>query len=174
MQYAQHTWQAKNCNIFYTDDSRAGTRSIDLVTLPVSCGRTDVDRARHSACATFAWYSHLTQSNTAVCIQHWMFDVSSPQGRVAESGLRHSTRNRAWGDPPWVRIPPLPLNGLVSNNTINVSCLGEIFDCDFSQMLKMQWCGADAHGLHLRNSAPPKSKIGKSREPATIVSAALV
>src|SRR5437016_13094178 len=30
-------------------------------------------------------------------------------GRVAESGLRHSTRNRAWGNPPWVRIPPLPL-----------------------------------------------------------------
>ena len=29
-------------------------------------------------------------------------------GRVAESGLRHSTRNRAWGYPPWVRIPPLP------------------------------------------------------------------
>ena len=33
----------------------------------------------------------------------------SPEGRVAESGLRHSTRNRAWGNPPWVRIPPLPL-----------------------------------------------------------------
>src|SRR5436853_4725705 len=32
----------------------------------------------------------------------------SNQGRVAESGLRHSTRNRAWGNPPWVRIPPLP------------------------------------------------------------------
>src|SRR5215469_5180097 len=39
------------------------------------------------------------------------FDVRrflSPHGRVAESGLRHSTRNRAWGNPPWVRIPPLP------------------------------------------------------------------
>src|SRR6185295_9226670 len=32
----------------------------------------------------------------------------SARGRVAESGLRHSTRNRAWGNPPWVRIPPLP------------------------------------------------------------------
>ena len=42
-----------------------------------------------------------------------MFDVGRsafllPHGRVAESGLRHSTRNRAWGNPPWVRIPPLP------------------------------------------------------------------
>src|SRR4029453_17474709 len=33
-----------------------------------------------------------------------------PLGRVAESGLRHSTRNRAWGNPPWVRIPPLPFS----------------------------------------------------------------
>src|SRR5437667_1327053 len=41
----------------------------------------------------------------------WTFSVrrfSAHSGRVAESGLRHSTRNRAWGNPPWVRIPPLP------------------------------------------------------------------
>src|SRR5207248_2772621 len=41
----------------------------------------------------------------------WTFSVrrfSVHSGRVAESGLRHSTRNRAWGNPPWVRIPPLP------------------------------------------------------------------
>ena len=36
------------------------------------------------------------------------FDVLFRHGRVAESGLRQSTRNRAWGNPPWVRIPPLP------------------------------------------------------------------
>src|SRR5438105_12031812 len=35
-------------------------------------------------------------------------DLCFSRGRVAESGLRHSTRNRAWGNPPWVRIPPLP------------------------------------------------------------------
>jgi hypothetical protein len=39
------------------------------------------------------------------------------QGRVAESGLRHSTRNRAWGNPPWVRIPPLPPASLFSAST---------------------------------------------------------
>src|SRR4029453_5614472 len=41
----------------------------------------------------------------------WTFSLrrsSAHSGRVAESGLRHSTRNRAWGNPPWVQIPPLP------------------------------------------------------------------
>src|SRR6516162_8950568 len=40
----------------------------------------------------------------------------SPEGRVAESGLRHSTRNRAWGNPPWVRIPPLPPSFVMHRN----------------------------------------------------------
>src|SRR5947199_465641 len=41
----------------------------------------------------------------------WTFSVrrfSAHSGRVAESGLRHSTRNRAWLNPLWVPIPPLP------------------------------------------------------------------
>src|SRR6476659_579346 len=43
-------------------------------------------------------------------VGRWTFGVFfRPQGRVAESGLRHSTRNRAWGNSPWVRIPPLPM-----------------------------------------------------------------
>ncbi len=43
-------------------------------------------------------------------VEYSTFSVrASHFGRVAESGLRHSTRNRAWGNPPWVRIPPLPL-----------------------------------------------------------------
>ena len=31
------------------------------------------------------------------------------------------------------------VEGLMCRNTINVSWLGEVFDCDFNQMLKMQW-----------------------------------
>ena len=52
------------------------------------------------------------ESRFAFDVRCWMFGVRSfladSKGRVAESGLRHSTRNRAWGNPPWVRIPPLP------------------------------------------------------------------
>ena len=32
--------------------------------------------------------------------------------------------------------------------TINVSWLGEVFDCDFNQMLKLPW-RAGEHALHL-------------------------
>ena len=34
---------------------------------------------------------------------------------------------------------PHTVNGLMCRNTINVSWTGEVFDCDFNQMLKMQW-----------------------------------
>ena len=43
---------------------------------------------------------------------------------------------------------PATVNGLMCRNTINVSWQGEVFDCDFNQMLKMQW-REDGHGMHL-------------------------
>src|SRR5438067_823185 len=59
----------------------------------------------------------------------WTFSVRrsfSHSGRVAESGLRHSTRNRAWGNPPWVRIPPLPLALSKRASGQRVLCLDNI------------------------------------------------
>jgi radical SAM/Cys-rich protein len=46
---------------------------------------------------------------------------------------------------------PGTVNGLMCRNTINVSWQGEVFDCDFNQMLKMQWSrgGGSEQGLHL-------------------------
>ena len=45
---------------------------------------------------------------------------------------------------------PATVNGLMCRNTINVSWQGEVFDCDFNQMLKMQWReGGSGQGLHL-------------------------
>ncbi len=38
---------------------------------------------------------------------------------------------------------PATINGLMCRNTINVSWTGEVFDCDFNQMLKMQWRDGD-------------------------------
>jgi hypothetical protein len=33
----------------------------------------------------------------------------------------------------------MTVGGLMCRNTINVSWRGEVFDCDFNQMLKMHW-----------------------------------
>ena len=44
---------------------------------------------------------------------------------------------------------PATVSGLMCRNTINVSWRGEVFDCDFNQMLKMQWHNGGSSGLHL-------------------------
>jgi radical SAM/Cys-rich protein len=46
---------------------------------------------------------------------------------------------------------PATVNGLMCRNTISVSWQGEVFDCDFNQMLGMPWSGAGETGrsLHL-------------------------
>jgi hypothetical protein len=42
-------------------------------------------------------------------------------------------------------------------NTINVSWQGEVFDCDFNQMLKMHWSGdGGSQGLHLWDVDPAR------------------
>ena len=38
---------------------------------------------------------------------------------------------------------PATISGLMCRNTISVSWTGEVFDCDFNQMLKMNWRDAD-------------------------------
>ena len=48
---------------------------------------------------------------------------------------------------------PTTIDGLMCRNTINVSWQGEVFDCDFNQMLKMQWRDGD-RGLHLWDIDP--------------------
>ena len=48
---------------------------------------------------------------------------------------------------------PGTVNGLMCRNTINVSWTGEVFDCDFNQMLKMQWRDGD-RGLRLWDIDP--------------------
>ena len=53
---------------------------------------------------------------------------------------------------------PATVNGLMCRNTINVSWQGEVFDCDFNQMLKMQWSrdGGSGEGLHLWDVDPAR------------------
>ncbi len=64
--------------------------------------------------------------HSALDVGRSAFDVFRTfSGRVAESGLRHSTRNRAWGNPPWVQIPPLPrLSSSFSPSSSKIPCSG--------------------------------------------------
>ena len=48
---------------------------------------------------------------------------------------------------------PHAVNGLMCRDTINVSWTGEVFDCDFNQMLKMQWRD-EGRGLSLWDLDP--------------------
>ena len=48
---------------------------------------------------------------------------------------------------------PQTVNGLMCRSMINVSWRGEVFDCDFNQMLKMQWRDGD-RGLYLWDLDP--------------------
>ena len=50
---------------------------------------------------------------------------------------------------------PGTVNGLMCRNTINVSWQGEVFDCDFNQMLKMQWRDR-GEGVHLWEVDPAR------------------
>ena len=50
---------------------------------------------------------------------------------------------------------PGTVNGLMCRNTINVSWRGEVFDCDFNQMLKMQWRDCE-EGLYLWEIDPAR------------------
>jgi hypothetical protein len=98
MQPLAKAWQAKNCNIFLASMAGAGGAAACPAQIGADkSGANLVERSR--------------PNTVAFDVGCWTLGVRRflcPKGRVAESGLRHSTRNRAWGNPPWVRIPPLP------------------------------------------------------------------
>ncbi len=67
-----------------------------------------------------------------------------PVSRFA-SYLRNNNQLGAYMDLLIESFNPAAVNGLMCRDTINVSWTGEVFDCDFNQMLKMQW--RDGEGL---------------------------
>lgn len=53
---------------------------------------------------------------------------------------------------------PATVQGLMCRNTINVSWEGKVFDCDFNQMLGLQWRDTAQNGLHLWDIAPEETE----------------
>ena len=79
-----------------------------------------------------------------------------PVSRFA-SYLRNNNQLGAYMDLLMESFNPAAVQGLMCRDTINVSWTGEVFDCDFNQMLKMQWRdgeGADRRGLSLWDIDP--------------------
>ncbi|MBV9127259.1 MAG: arsenosugar biosynthesis radical SAM protein ArsS [Verrucomicrobia bacterium] len=70
-----------------------------------------------------------------------------PVSRFA-SHLRHNGQLQQYLDLLVESFNPQAVGGLMCRDTINVSWTGEVFDCDFNQMLKMQWRD-QGRGLHL-------------------------
>jgi radical SAM/Cys-rich protein len=64
-----------------------------------------------------------------------------PVSRFA-SWLRHNGRYEDYMDLLVEAFNPATVEGLMCRDTINVSWLGEVFDCDFNQMLKLRMGGA--------------------------------
>jgi radical SAM/Cys-rich protein len=67
-----------------------------------------------------------------------------PIARFA-SYLRHHNKLEEYMQLLLENFNPATIPGLMCRNTISVSWTGEVFDCDFNQMLKMNW--RDENGL---------------------------
>ena len=79
-----------------------------------------------------------------------------PVSRFA-SYLRHNNQLGQYMDLLMESFNPAAANGLMCRDTINVSWTGEVYDCDFNQVLKMQWCdgeGGNRRGLSLWDLDP--------------------
>lgn len=68
-----------------------------------------------------------------------LFTITNlPIARFA-AWLRHSGQLESYMDLLISAFNPSTVPGLMCRNTINVGWRGEVFDCDFNQMLGMQW-----------------------------------
>ncbi len=75
-----------------------------------------------------------------------------PVSRFA-SWLRNNNQLGQYMDLLIESFNPAAVGGLMCRDTLNVSWTGEVFDCDFNQMLKMQWRNED-RGLYLWDLDP--------------------
>jgi radical SAM/Cys-rich protein len=64
--------------------------------------------------------------------------TNMPIARFA-SFLRHHGKYAEYMETIIAAFNPRTVEGLMCRNTINISWEGEVFDCDFNQMLGMQW-----------------------------------
>jgi radical SAM/Cys-rich protein len=86
-------------------------------------------------------------------IFHNLYTITNlPIARFA-AYLRHNNKLEEYMQLLLDNFNPATVSGLMCRNTISVSWTGEVFDCDFNQMLNMKW--RDGNGmLHLWDIDP--------------------
>lgn len=91
---------------------------------------------------------------------HRLFAITNlPVSRFA-SWLRHNGKYDEYLALLIDAFNPATVDGLMCRNTINVGWRGEVFDCDFNQMLGLQWRDPAAGGLFLWD-IDPAATIGR-------------
>ncbi len=79
-------------------------------------------------------------------------EADLPIARFA-SYLRHNNKLEEYMELLIDNFNPATVSGLMCRNTISVGWTGEVFDCDFNQMLKMNWRNGNGP-LHLWDLDP--------------------
>lgn len=89
---------------------------------------------------------------------HRLFAITNlPVSRFA-SWLRHNGKYDEYLALLIDAFNPATVDGLMCRHTINVGWRGEVFDCDFNQMLGLQWRNPASAGLFLWDIDPAQSE----------------
>jgi radical SAM/Cys-rich protein len=97
-------------------------------------------------------YKRELKEHFGIVFNHLYTITNLPIARFA-SYLRHHHKLEEYMQLLMENFNPATVPGLMCRNTINVSWTGEVFDCDFNQMLKLNWRGSEGV-LHLWDIDP--------------------
>ena len=97
-------------------------------------------------------YKRELMEHFGIVFDHLYTITNVPVSRFA-SFLRNNNQLGQYMDLLMESFNPAAVNGLMCRDTLNVSWTGEVFDCDFNQMLKMQWRD-EGRGLYLWDLDP--------------------
>jgi radical SAM/Cys-rich protein len=87
-------------------------------------------------------YKRELQEHFGIVFNRLYTITNLPVSRFA-SYLRNNGKLAEYMDLLTGAFNPATVSGLMCRNTINVSWTGEVFDCDFNQMLRMNWREGD-------------------------------
>lgn len=85
-------------------------------------------------------YREALGKNFGIVFNHLFTITNMPISRFA-SQLRHAGQLRAYMDLLVQSFNPRTLDSVMCRNTVSVGWQGEVFDCDFNQMLELPWGG---------------------------------